>query len=81
MDYVKHFERNPNICGGELIVKGTRVPVKTLLASLADGDSPATIRRDFPTLKPIDISMLVRLAASYACRHFDTRDFRKITGI
>jgi uncharacterized protein (DUF433 family) len=39
MDYFQHIERNPQICGGELVIKGTRVTLRTLLASLAEGAS------------------------------------------
>ena len=36
-----YFERRAELCGGALVVKGTRVPVRTLLASLADGAAEA----------------------------------------
>ena len=38
------------ICGGEPVVKGTRVTVRTILASLAEGASIQDILDDFPTL-------------------------------
>ena len=31
--------RDPSICGGEPVFRGTRVTLRTVLASLADGDS------------------------------------------
>ena len=40
--------RDPGICGGEPVFKGTRVTLRTVLASLADGDSPEEILADFP---------------------------------
>ena len=43
-DYNQFFERRRDICGGELVVKGTRVTVRTLLASLAEGASAEEIR-------------------------------------
>lgn len=33
--------RDPQICGGEPVFKGTRVPSRTVLASLADGNTMA----------------------------------------
>jgi uncharacterized protein (DUF433 family) len=36
------FERNPKICGGQPVFRGTRVPLRTVLASLAEGDSSAS---------------------------------------
>jgi uncharacterized protein (DUF433 family) len=44
------FERHREVCGGALVVKGTRVPVRTLLASLAEGGSQEEILADFPTV-------------------------------
>ena len=34
-NYAEFFERRRDVCGGEMVVKGTRVTVRTLLASLA----------------------------------------------
>lgn len=42
--------RDPRICGGEPVVRGTRVPVRTILASLAEGAWIDDILADFPTL-------------------------------
>src|SRR5437016_9565781 len=38
-NYNDFFEPRRDLCGGELVVKGTRVTVRTLLASLAEGAS------------------------------------------
>ena len=38
------------ICGGEPTMKGTRVMLRTVLASLAEGSSVEDLLRDFPTL-------------------------------
>jgi uncharacterized protein (DUF433 family) len=40
--------RDPRICGGEPVFKGTRVTLRTVLASLAAGDTPVAILADFP---------------------------------
>ncbi len=50
IDYHAFIVRDPTICGGEPVVKGTRVTVRTVLASLAEGMSAAQIVQDFPTL-------------------------------
>jgi len=42
-DYNGYFERRQDVCGGQTVVKGTRVTVRTLLASLAEGASPEEI--------------------------------------
>ncbi len=51
--------RDPKVCGGEPVFKGTRVTLRTVLASLAAGDSVAEILADFPTLKAKDIQAAI----------------------
>jgi uncharacterized protein (DUF433 family) len=58
--------RNPQICGGEPVFQGTRVTLRTVLASLADGDTAEAILRDFPDLKPADIQAAIVFAAASA---------------
>jgi uncharacterized protein (DUF433 family) len=62
-----HEERiihDPQICGGEPIFKGTRVPLPTVLASLAGGDSAEDILSDFPSLKSEDVQAAIAFAAA-----------------
>ncbi|HEY2545659.1 MAG TPA: DUF433 domain-containing protein [Candidatus Acidoferrum sp.] len=47
--------RDPKTCGGEPVFKGTRLTLRTVLASLASGDTAQGILADFPTLNPADI--------------------------
>jgi len=58
--------RDAGICGGEPVFKGTRVTLRTVLASLAAGDSPEEILADFPGLQPADIQAAIAFAASSA---------------
>jgi uncharacterized protein (DUF433 family) len=58
--------RDPGICGGEPVFKGTRVTLRTVLASLATGDSADEILADFPTLNPEDIRAAIAFAAASA---------------
>ena len=55
--------RDPQVCGGEPAFKGTRVTLRTVLASLAEGGSVAEILADFPTLTEEDIRAAVAFAA------------------
>ena len=48
--YTDVIVRDPKICGGEPVVRGTRVTVRTILASLAEGAWIDEILADFPTL-------------------------------
>ena len=58
--------RDAKICGGEAVFKGTRVTLRTVLASLAAGDSTEEILTDFPTLKTEDIKAAIAFAAASA---------------
>ena len=58
--------RDPSICAGEPVFKGTRVTLRTVLASLAAGDSPEKILADFPALKPEDVQAAIVFAAASA---------------
>jgi len=66
MDYRQYIVRDPKVCGGEPLVKGTRVTVRTILASLAEGDSVQELLQAFPTLKEEDIRAIVAFAAASA---------------
>lgn len=48
------------------MIRGTRVPVRTILASLAAGDWLDDILGDFPTLTEADIRAVVAFAAESA---------------
>ena len=65
-NYDDRIIRDPKICGGEPVFKGTRVTLRTVLASLADGDSAEEILRDFPSLKAEDIQAAIAFAAASA---------------
>ncbi len=65
-DYNRYFERRREICGGEMVVKGTRVTVRTVLASLAEGASIEEIGADFPTVTPEALRAVVAFAAASA---------------
>jgi len=58
--------RDPQICGGEPVFKGTRVTLRTVLASLAAGDTAEEIMADFPSLQSEDIRAAIAFAAGSA---------------
>lgn len=66
MDYRKYIVRDPKICGGEPVIKGTRVTIRTILASLAEGATIQEILQDFPTLKENDVRAVIAFAAASA---------------
>jgi uncharacterized protein (DUF433 family) len=64
--YEERIIRDAEICGGEPVFRGTRVTLRTVLASLADGDSAEEILSDFPSLKAEDIQAAIAFAAASA---------------
>jgi uncharacterized protein (DUF433 family) len=66
MNYRERIERNPHIVGGEAVLKGTRVTLRTVLASLAEGGTTAEILADFPTLSEDDVRAAIAFAATSA---------------
>lgn len=63
MDYLAYIVRDPALCGGEPVVKGTRVTVRTVLASLAEGARVEEILADFPTLSEAGVRAVIAFAA------------------
>ncbi len=66
MDYRQRIIRDPQVVGGAPVFKGTRVTLKTVLASLAEGSTSAEILADFPTLSEEDIRAAIAFAAASA---------------
>lgn len=64
--YEERIVRDKRICGGEPVFKGTRVTLRTVLASLADGDSAEEILTGFPGLKAEDVQAAIAFAAASA---------------
>jgi uncharacterized protein (DUF433 family) len=58
IDYSQYITQDPKVCGGEPVVRGTRVPVRTVLASLAEGATVPEILEDFPTLDEESVAAL-----------------------
>lgn len=66
MIYDNIIVRDPRICGGEPIIKGTRVTIRTILACLAEGAGTEEILDDFPTIKESDLRAVIAFAATAA---------------
>lgn len=64
---LEHFViRQADLCGGQPVIRGTRVTLRTVLASLADGDSVEEILRGFPTLDEEAVRAVIAFAAASA---------------
>ena len=66
LPFERRLIRDPQICGGETVFQGTRVTLRTVLASLAAGDNPDAILADFPSLNAEDIRAAIAFAAASA---------------
>ncbi len=63
INYKPYITRDPTICGGEPVVTGTRVTVRTVLASLAEGMDVEELLQDFPSLSHEAIPAVIAFAA------------------
>ena len=66
MNYQQYIMRDPKICGGEPVIKGTRVTIRTILASLSEGATIKEILEDFPTLTEESVRAVIAFAATSA---------------
>ena len=66
LNWRDHLTSDPDVCGGELCARGTRVFVTNILDSLAEGASPDEILRSYPSLKPEHILAALAYAAELA---------------
>jgi uncharacterized protein (DUF433 family) len=65
-DFGERIVRNPKVCGGQPVFRGTRVTLRTVLAGLADGDSAEEILASFPSLSTEDVRAAIAFAAASA---------------
>ena len=70
MELHKLIVRDPSVCGGEPVLSGTRVTLRTILASLADGDSAEHIIRSFPTVTEQQIKDVIAICRGKRSRGF-----------
>lgn len=61
---------DPAIYHGDPCIRGTRVPVSVLVASVAEGDSVEQLLQSYPQLKREDIQAALHFAAE-AVNRFD----------
>ena len=66
MTFQDKIVRDAAICGGQPVVRGTRVPVRTILGYLAHGEGVSVILADFPSLTEDDVRAVVAFAAASA---------------
>jgi len=66
MKFEDYFVRDPALCGNATVIRGTRVTLRTVLASLAEGAAVEEVLADFPTLTAQDVRAVIAFAAASA---------------
>ena len=66
MNYHDHIVRNPAICGGAPVFKGTRVLLKSVRAGLKAGETPEEILAGYPSLTIDNVKAAIAFAAASA---------------
>lgn len=61
----ERIEINPDVMGGKPVIRGTRIPVETVLRKLGAGVAPDQIIADHPRLTLEDIRAAQSFAADY----------------
>ena len=62
-DWRHQLGHDPNVCGGQLTARGTRIPVTVILDSVADGDTRPEILAAYPALTADHIDAALSYAA------------------
>lgn len=70
IDWKEYIIVDSNIHHGEPCIKGTRIPVATIVGSLADGMTAEDILAAYPQLSPIAIQASLAYAADVMRREF-----------
>lgn len=68
VNYKKHISTDPDVLAGKPVVKGTRIPVETVLARLAENPEIEDLLAAFPRLSVND----VRACLDFAAEHLRT---------
>jgi uncharacterized protein (DUF433 family) len=63
---MRYIVRTPDVCAGAPVIAGTRVPLRTVLASLAEGATIPEILEDFPSLTEAAVRAVIAFAATAA---------------
>ncbi len=62
----EYLTSDPNVSGGQICAKGTRVPASVILDSLAEGSTVQNILTSYPSLRNEHIDAALAYAAELA---------------
>ncbi len=63
MDTANRIEVNPKVMLGKPVIRGTRIPVESILRKLSEGATEADLLDAYPRLTPEDIKAALAYAA------------------
>lgn len=66
MQWQDHLVVSPEVMGGAVCYRGTRIPVSVVLDNLAAGLSDAAVQAEYPSLPPQAASIALAYAADLA---------------
>ncbi|HEY2411881.1 MAG TPA: DUF433 domain-containing protein [Pirellulaceae bacterium] len=62
-DWRQFLGSDPGICGGQLCIRGTRIPITVILDSVAEGSPRDDIFKSYPSLRAEHIDAALAYAA------------------
>jgi uncharacterized protein (DUF433 family) len=62
----EHLSSDPDVCGGQVCVKGTRIPASLVLGALAGGDTIDDLLRGYPGITREDVAAVLAYGARLA---------------
>lgn len=66
----KRIDIHPDICNGQPVIAGTRIPVQTIMEFLGAGDSIDEVLEAYPALKREDVYASIQFAAKLMANHY-----------
>lgn len=66
ISWPNYISSNPQVCGGEACLSGTRIPVTVILDSIAEGSTREEILLSYASLRPEHIDAALAHAAELA---------------
>ena len=69
------IEIDPRICGGQPVIKGTRISVAAVLEQLAEGESWESLLKGYPELTRADIRAVLEYAR-HSILHTEVAELR-----
>jgi uncharacterized protein (DUF433 family) len=68
MDWKEYIIIDTDYHHGDACIKGTRIPVATIVGSLADGMLPDDVITAYPQLKTVEVQAALAYAAEITCQ-------------